>query len=250
MTKLSHCFGFDLKPVPPYDFRLTVRKPAGWSLFTQFEVYENNTLWTAYFDRVLLGIKFGSRGTVKNPKIRVEIFLKKRPTADQIDCIKETISRKLGVRQDLRDFYRMARKDSILKHVVKDLYGMHDTNPGSIFDTALLAIALQMTNIKRSNQMMDSLIKNYGETAAFDGKKIRVWPRPETLAGLNPKSLAKKCNLGYRARNIVKLSKKLSTESFPSVEELETLKPEEAHRRLFRRYHKPSRRFSNRCVVC
>lgn len=232
MTKLSHCFGFDLKPVPPYDFGLTARKPAGWSLFTQFEVYENNTLWTAYFDRVLLGVRLRSRGTVENPKIRVEVFLKKNPTVEQIDYIKETISGKLGVRQDLRDFYRMARKDRILKHVVKDLYGMHDTNPGSIFDTALLAITLQMTNIKRSNKMMDSLIRNYGETAAFDGKKIRIWPRPESLAGLNPKSLARKCNLGYRARSIVKLSKKLSTEYFPSVEELEVLKPEEARELL------------------
>ena len=44
---------FEIDPTPPFDFRLTVRKPAGWDLFTSEEVYEDETLWS--------GIRFGGR---------------------------------------------------------------------------------------------------------------------------------------------------------------------------------------------
>jgi hypothetical protein len=36
-----------LKAIPPYDFALTVHKPAGWSLLTPFEIFEKGVLWTA-----------------------------------------------------------------------------------------------------------------------------------------------------------------------------------------------------------
>ena len=42
---------FEIIPLPPFDFRLTVRKPAGWDLFTSGEVYEDETLWTGIRSR-------------------------------------------------------------------------------------------------------------------------------------------------------------------------------------------------------
>ncbi len=229
MTKLPHYFCFELNPVNPYNFKLTVKKPAGWALFTPFEIFERDTLWTAFYEGgVVLGVKLKSRGSVEKSRMSVGVFSRGVLTKSLRERIKHAVSEKLGAGQDLSGFYRMARKDGILKHVVDDLYGMHDTNSGSVFDTALLAITLQMTNIKRSNQMMDSLIRNYGESAEFDGKKIMLWPRPERIAVLSPRTLSKKCNLGYRAKSIVRLAKKLSREKFPSVEELQQLKPEEA----------------------
>ena len=49
MVKLNHSLTYEIKPIPPYDFNLTIRKPAGWPLFTPLEVYDNSTLWTAVF---------------------------------------------------------------------------------------------------------------------------------------------------------------------------------------------------------
>ena len=75
MTRLATHSDFIIRPLPPYDFRLTVRKPAGWSLFNPFEVYERETLWTAtHLCGDLVGIRLRSTGTVGRPSIYVRVF--------------------------------------------------------------------------------------------------------------------------------------------------------------------------------
>jgi 3-methyladenine DNA glycosylase/8-oxoguanine DNA glycosylase len=231
--KLFLGFTSEIIPKSPYSFELTVRKPAGWPLFTPSEIYEDGTLWTAtHIDGRLVGIKLRSRGTVDEPNVIAEIFLKKMPGPDLLRSINRSVTRSIGAAEDLSEFYALAEKDDILKHVVVDLRGMHNTMASTVFPDAVLAITLQMTSIVRSNQMMNCLIRTYGDVAEFDGKAVHTWPRPSSLADLAPEVLAKTCNLGYRAKHMVKLAKKIDNESFPSIEELENLTPGEAKRLL------------------
>jgi 3-methyladenine DNA glycosylase/8-oxoguanine DNA glycosylase len=208
MVKLSHSFEYEIEPIPPYSFELTVRKPAGWPLFTPFEVYENDTMWTATnLQSILVGIKLTSQGTTNQPRIKAEIFLKNEPKPDQSDEIKQSLVHNLSADGDLTEFYELARKDSMLKYAVEDLYGMKSTSSSTIFPDALLAILLQMTTFKRSDEMMSCLITKYGEIAEFDSQKVRVWPLPRSIAKHDSPELAKACNLGYRAKFIATKSK-------------------------------------------
>jgi 3-methyladenine DNA glycosylase/8-oxoguanine DNA glycosylase len=232
-VKLPYSVQYEIKPVTPYNFRLTIKKPAGWSLFTNFEVYENDMMWTAtHLNGVLAGIKLVSKGTTKNPRIIAKLFLKNKPGETQLEEMKNLLKHNIGADGDLSEFYRFADKDKILKHTVKDLYGMHNTDSSTIFPDALLSILLQMTTLKRSNEMMACVISKYGELAEFDGKRIYAWPTPKDLKGHDAAELARTCKLGYRAKHIAKLSKKLLDEEFPATRELEALKPEEAKERL------------------
>ncbi len=229
MVGLSHAIQYEIRPISPYNFRLTIKKPAGWSLFTNFEIYEKGTMWTAtHLNGVLAGVKLVSKGTTKNPRIIAKLFLKNKPGEKQLAEMKNLLNHNIGADDDLSEFYRFAAKDKILKHAVKDLHGMHNTDSSTIFPDALLSILLQMTTLKRSNEMMDCVISKYGDLAEFDGKKIYAWPRPEDLSGHDAVELARTCKLGYRAKHIVNLSKKLAREKFPTTKELEMLKPEEA----------------------
>lgn len=233
MPKLTHSFEFQIMPVPPYNFDLTVRRPAGWSLFTPFEIYEDNILWTAtHLDSTLVGVKLSSHGDVKNPKVAVRIFSREEKNPDQRENMKRLIDEAIGADQDLSEFYSMARKDGILKHAVDDLYGMHDTFPVTIFPEAVLAILLQMAPLKRSNEMMASFIQNYGEIAEFDGKKIYAWPTPAKISNVTERELAERCKVGYRAKNIVNLAKKLAEGGFPTTEQLLDISPEVAKKVL------------------
>lgn len=234
MVKLANSFSSVMEPLPPYSFRLTVRKPAGWPLFTPFEVYENRTLWTATHIRGhLAGIKLMSRSTTEHPKIAATIFLEDSPAVEELDAIRTALAHSLDADSDPTEFCELARVDSILKHVVEDLYGMHSTGPDTIFPDAALAILLQMAPLKRSDEMMSCFISRYGETAEFDGRSIPVWPLPESIAMLNPQELAGACKLGYRARHLVNLARKLKEDiAFPTMEDLERLEPNEAKRRL------------------
>jgi 3-methyladenine DNA glycosylase/8-oxoguanine DNA glycosylase len=233
MVKLAYSFQHEITPIPPYNFKLTVKKPAGWSLFTPFEVYERRSLWTAtHLNSILVGIKLTSRGTTRRPRIAATLFLKSKPESGSLEGIKRSLAYTLGADEDLTEFYDLARTDSILRLVIDDLYGMHNTAPSTIFPDAALAILLQMAPFKRSDEMMGCFITKYGEVAEFDGKKIPVWPRPKRIAKLDAPELAKACKLGYRAKYLVNLARKLELEAFPTIEELEALKPAEAKKLL------------------
>jgi 3-methyladenine DNA glycosylase/8-oxoguanine DNA glycosylase len=233
MTKLFYSLIHEIEPLPPYNFDFTMKKPAGWPLFTPFEVYEDGIMWTAtHLHDHLVGLQLISQGTTSRSRIVAKLFLDKRLQASQLKKIKKSLARNIGAEEDLTAFYDLAKRDEILKYVMDDLYGMHNTSSSTIFPDASLAILLQMTNIKRSNDMMNCFISRYGETAEFEGMSIQVWPLPKIIAELDVTKLARACNMGFRAKYLVQLAKKIETEKFPTVEELTKLKPEEAKKLL------------------
>ncbi len=230
--KLKFMSRFDIVPVAPFDFDLTVRKPAGWSLFNAGEIYEGGTLCTA--TRILgrlVGLKLRSVGTLKKPRILVTVFtVSPIPTREKLG-IKEALETLIGADQDLKEFYEMAKKDDILEHTVKDLYGMHDTQTAYLFNSVVLSICLQMARIDRSEKMMATINKLYGTRVEFDGKEIVVEPAAETIARLKPEELAKKCNLGYRAKYIIGAAKMI-TNGFPDTSQILSMPPDEAKKKL------------------
>lgn len=233
MPRLTHSFGYELTPTAPFDFERTVRKPAGWPLFTQYERYENATLWTAtYLRGRLAGIRLSSKGTLSRPRVAVRVFLARRAPRALTDEMKKQLSVAIGAEGDLAGFYEMARKDPILRRAVRRLRGMHDTSSCTLFSEACLAILLQMAPLARSEKMMATFITTYGAVAAFDGQRVRAWPSPRRIARLRAAELAERCRIGYRAQYIVALARKLDEGSFPSIEELRALPSEAARQRL------------------
>ena len=209
-----------------------MKKPAGWSLFNAGEIYEDETLWTA--TRLLgrlVGLKLHTTGTLEKPRILVTIFTKLPMTSQEKLSIKESLETLMGADQDLNDFYRMAENDDILQHAVKDLYGMHDTQTAYLFNSVVLSICLQMAKLDRSEKMMASINRHYGTRVEFDGREILVEPAAETIAKLNPREFAKKCNLGYRAKYIVG-SAKMITRGFPDTLQIMSMPPDEAKEKL------------------
>jgi 3-methyladenine DNA glycosylase/8-oxoguanine DNA glycosylase len=134
----------------------------------------------------------------------------------------------LGADLELSELYGIARKDSILEHVIDDLYGMHDTFPITFFLEAALAILLQIAPLKRSNEMMASFIQKYGEVVEFEGKNILAWSTPKRISGVQDIELAENCKVGYRAKNIISLARKLAKGDFLSSAQVLEMDPDEA----------------------
>jgi 3-methyladenine DNA glycosylase/8-oxoguanine DNA glycosylase len=89
--------------------------------------------------------------------------------------------------------------------------------------------------MKRSNQMMDLLMSNFGDQASFDGKTICYWPSAQTIAALPVEELKGNAKLGYRAKNLKAIAITL-TQDFPSMDELYVMDPEEAKKKLLTLY--------------
>jgi N-glycosylase/DNA lyase len=229
--KLSKRFTETINPIPPYSFELTVRKPAGWPWLTPEEVYDDGVLWTATrIGAVIVGLRLKSMGTLRRPCITCDIFSKEKLSKEQRQMIARRIRRYLGADEDISEFRRVAKKDVILKGTTRRLYGMRDTVT-DLFPSLLLATTLQMAPIKRSEQMMDLLVKHYGDTVSFDGKRVALWPSAESISRASVRDLRRKCKLGYRAKNVKAIARSLM-KGFPDIEELAAMKPEDAKAKL------------------
>ncbi len=232
MARLRKAFSFSIKPEAPYDFSLTVHKPAGWPLFTPDERFENGTLWTALrISGKLVGLILRSGGTTDKPLIKVDVFLRKTPGDALRRAIIVSLKRKLYADESLSGFYEMARRDPILKHAVSHRYGMQDTDGADLFSSAILAVCLQMAPMKRSEFMMGCLLRRYGDAAEFDGKKIFAWPSAERMARADEGELRKFCKLGYRAKYIVAIARCISA-GFPDLDELKAMPPQKAREKV------------------
>lgn len=228
MIPLRHITRFTYKPKGPYDFQLTVKKPAGWSWFTPYEVWENGTIWSGFWSGdIPIGVKARSSGKT----VAIDIYSDRKLSKSKLAHFKDQFSQSLGMDEDLQPFYRLIRKHEMLKSLVKHLYGMHEGWGMNIFSSLTLAILLQMAPIKRSEEMWHCLIERHGKKIRFDGKSILLWPDEKTIAKQDIRKLAKDCKLGYRAKFLVKMAKQISA-GFPGVEELAKMSPEQANEKL------------------
>ncbi len=223
---------FEIVPVPPFNFRLTVRKPAGWDLFTSDEVFNDETLWSGIrFGGSPVGLKIQSMGTLERPRVQVGAYAGGKISESEAERLRLTLKVCLGADKDLKEFYDFALKDRILKHVVESLYGMHDTQAVSLFNSVILSICLQMARLKRSTEMMEAIDREYGETIRFDGKEVVLQPTATRIAKLDVRSFAKRCKLGYRAKYIV-ASAKMVESGFPDMQEIMGMPPDKAKEKL------------------
>ncbi len=231
--ELSEYFSFKLKPRPPYNVTLTIKKPAGWDLFTPEEMMEGDSLYTAlYVGSVPVGLRIYGNTNARDPVLKIVAYTQKRADSRLRREIKESLAFRLNVNGDLSEFYRFASKDSILRHAVKDLYGMHDTIMANLFSACILGVCLQMAPLKRSQQMMENILTNYGKTLKFCNKTMRLWPLPSDIRKIATSTLAKKCKLGYRAKFITGISRVLSKGDFPPVEIISQMTGEEAKKKV------------------
>jgi 3-methyladenine DNA glycosylase/8-oxoguanine DNA glycosylase len=209
-----------------------MRKPAGWWWSTPDEVFEAGTCWTlTRFNRDLLGLKICSMGTVQKPKIHCTAYSQNAFNDSEKQGVTRMLKRALKTEEDLKEFYAFSSKDAILHDIVTDLHGMHTVGRPELFPALILAVTLQMAPLKRSNQMMEALITEFGDQASFDGKTMRYWPSTKTIAALSVEELMAKAKLGYRAKNLKAIATALN-QGFPSMDDLRAMAPEEANQKL------------------
>ncbi len=230
--RLRPAFDLIFRPVPPYDFKTTIHKPAGWSLFTPFEEWDEGVLRTsAFFRGRLFGLRLDSTGSMNEPRLRVKLYASGRVDGPERKALRALLSSKLAVDQDLRPFYRMARRDPILRFSARHLRGMRSTEPAHLFADVVLSLSLHMAPMKRSEEMMACFVRRYGGHAEFEGRDIPAWPTPAIAARVPERSLRSRCRMGFRARYVHACARMMSR-GFPETEDLAAMTPDEARTKL------------------
>jgi DNA-3-methyladenine glycosylase II len=188
---------FNISIPGPFDFALTVAKPAGWHWSTPGETFQDGTIWAAfYLGPKPVGLRLSSSGRSVTALAYTDFEL----TDEQRVELVASLEHGLGKNRNPQAFYRFAQKDRLLRGVVKDRYGMRLGRLDDIFGRVILAITLQMAQLERSRQMMAEILRHYGTRLKFDGREVVLWPTPRRLSRVAEAELRAKANLGYRAK--------------------------------------------------
>lgn len=222
-------FSFIVAIPQPFNFELTVHKPAGWDWGAPGETWKKATLYTAFnlTDELSVGLKLRAKGD----EVTAEVSVPGRLSANDRARVVERVKNGLGVQADLEGFYKLAKTDKLVKQLTSDLYGLRIGFLNGVFERCLLAITLQMAPLKRSIEMRSCLIDNYGARIHIDGQEVAAWPTAQAIAAENPQVLKERCRLGYRAKAIHKMAEQV-LEGFPDILELAAMDEESAFKKL------------------
>lgn len=190
-----------LKPKPPFNLNLTathmyLMPPARYSdgIFSRILRLKSGKLAC---------VSITANDSVDDPELSISI--KPKVSEDDEREIKDKVSFMFSIGDDLTEFYSIAKRDPILKHAIKDLYGLKIQTTPTLFEGLVIGFCLQWVSFQRGVKMIDCLIRRYGERV----NNYYVFPTPEALAKATLKQL-KECKLGFRAERIKWISEKVA----------------------------------------
>lgn len=192
-----------IKPTTPFAFDPTFHKPDHFT--------SGDNLWkpgirrqTWNWRKTPVGLKFINKGTVNNPLIEVKVYSKENLSKDFIDSLIEEIKYSYNLNLDLKDFYKSFKNDELLALIIRKWRGMRPGHPSSLYEYLIIGIVLQNASVKRSIQMFQSLLENYGKLLEFDGKKLWCFWNEGALQKISEEDL-RALKVGYRAKSIKRI---------------------------------------------
>lgn len=198
--KLSNKKSLVITPTTPFNFDSTFHKP---DHFTSVDNYwEPGTRWQTWnWKGQCVGLKFEDKGTVEKPQLNTTVYSQEPLSQEFTDGLIEEVKYRYNLNLDLSDFYRMFQNEKVLNPIIKRWRGMRPGHPSSLHEYLVIGIILQNTTVRRSIQMFQTLLENYGTPLEFDGKKLWCCWKPERLKNVSEEEL-RSLKVGYRAKAI------------------------------------------------
>jgi DNA-3-methyladenine glycosylase II len=83
---------------------------------------------------------------------------------------------------DLGPFFRMARKDPVLKIIAEDLYGLRIIAIPDLFEAICWSIIGQQINLTFAYTLKKRFVEAFGEKYAFENKHYFLFPTPQAIS--------------------------------------------------------------------
>jgi len=201
--KLRKIKTIELKPSVPFNFDPTFHKP---DHFTSGDNYwEAGIRWQTWtWSGECFGLKFQDQGTLREPRLQIDIYAEQKMAAPVISSLADEIKYRYNLELDLTGFYKRFGKDKILGPIIKRWQGMRPGHPSSLYEYLMIGIVLQNATVRRSIQMFKLLLENYGTLLEYDGKELWCFWEPGALHSVTEEEL-RALKVGYRAKSIKKI---------------------------------------------
>ena len=135
--------------------------------------------------------------------------------------ISQTVNWMLGLDQDFSAFYKLAREEPKLKHVVEKAQGRLLRSP-TLFEDVIKTILTTNTTWGGTIRMTEALVSQFGDRLPGESARY-AFPTPEALAASDEETLRGTTRLGYRSPYIINLAQEITSGNL----DLESLKNSE-----------------------
>ena len=112
---------------------------------------------------------------------------------------------------DLKPFYRMAKKDAVLKPLVDKHYGLRILTIPDLFEAICWAIMGQHINVQFAYILKKRFVESFGEKFSFNEKAFYLFPTPEVIS---QQTVAKLRGLQFtvkKSESIIEIAKKMQS---------------------------------------
>ena len=90
---------------------------------------------------------------------------------------------------DLKPFYAMARKDDLLKSLIKKFTGYRIIGQPDLFESLIWAVLGQQINLQFAYTLKQRFVEQFGESLEFQGQRYYLFPSAEKVAHLQADQL-------------------------------------------------------------
>lgn len=179
---------FTVKPLSPFRLDLTV-----WALRRRKENlidrWDGETYRRALpVAGAVIEVAVSQEGGPDAPLLRVDIR-GERLHAGVAEGVETTLTRTLGLKLDLSDFYTQAARDPRLGPLAARFRGVKPPRFPTIFEAVVNAVACQQLTLTFGIQLLDRLTEAFGPPLTGEQGSPRAFPRPEDLADHQPEEL-------------------------------------------------------------
>ena len=116
-------------------------------------------------------------------------FLNIEPTAFQKEYVKQYIIEWFDLSADLKKFYAFARKDDLLKGLVKKFYGYRIIGQPDLFESMVWAVLGQQINLGFAYTLKQRFVEQFGEKLIVDNQVYYLFPKPNIVEKLTDNDL-------------------------------------------------------------
>ncbi len=195
---------FEIVPTKPFNFDGTFNKPSHYP--DSLSLWEKGKYWqTIRLDKRIFGLGIENKGTTSRPKVSVTVFYKGNIKIDDLKRIKTELMWRFDLEADLSEFNKLAKSDKRFAPIFKKWTGMRNSCATDLYELMMISIFLQNATIRRTVQMTNAMLENFGTKVVFDNKEIFAMWLPEELENISEDYL-RNLKIGYRAKFIKRLS--------------------------------------------
>ena len=193
-------FSTKIHPKAPFNFDATVHKPSHFP--SPDNLWKEGSHWhTMNFRGTIYGVRMDNRGSTDAPEVELTTYSGSSITEDQAAQLVKEIEWQFDLEADISGFCQDFKSDEILGPVLRKWRGMRISCAGSLYELSIIAVVLQNATVRRTVQMITSLLEKYGTLVEFDGKELYAYWQPERLSRTSEEEL-RGLKVGYRAKYI------------------------------------------------